>query len=240
VVPSGYKDLANACWDQNPDARPSFEVILEVLQNLRKELGTSTSPLPPIPIRRPENGRPKSQEGRAGPFSLLAQEEEAARSADLLLEGRGGFVHPRSGTWEKGAERTTASNVSNDPVRSSPTTSVLAALQAQYSLGPGVRSASPVRDPHAVVPRVSSDSHSSSRISKGSFRPSRPSSRTGPSRMKRSVKQGGTGETLLVIGEEEGGSGIRSSRHKQSLLLQTSQLPSICEDDALHRLSSSP
>eukprot|EP00967_Tisochrysis_lutea_P073243 scaffold97994_cov25-Tisochrysis_lutea.AAC.1 len=32
--------------------------------------------------------------------------------------------------------------------------------------------------------------------------------------MKRSVKQGGTGETLLVIGEEEGGSGIRSSRHK--------------------------
>eukprot|EP00983_Pelagomonas_calceolata_P102239 1158782-Pelagomonas_calceolata.AAC.7 len=54
-------------------AWPSFEVILEVLQNLRKELGTSTSPLPPIPIRRPENGRPKSQEGRAGPFSLLAQ-----------------------------------------------------------------------------------------------------------------------------------------------------------------------
>eukprot|EP00983_Pelagomonas_calceolata_P111887 1159828-Pelagomonas_calceolata.AAC.17 len=28
VVPSGYKDLANACWDQNPDARCALSPLL--------------------------------------------------------------------------------------------------------------------------------------------------------------------------------------------------------------------
>eukprot|EP00983_Pelagomonas_calceolata_P054225 1143617-Pelagomonas_calceolata.AAC.14 len=162
---------------------------------------------------------------------------ETARSADLLLEGRGGFMHPQSGAWGRGNASSCASNALSTPTRGSPASSVLAALQARHSSGPGARSASPVHDPHAATPHASSDSHGSGSFSKGSFLASRPSCRTGLPRMKRSRS---TGETLLVIGEEGGASGIRTSRHKL-LLLQSSQLPSIYEDDTLHhRLSSSP
>ncbi|KAF5833121.1 hypothetical protein DUNSADRAFT_10671 [Dunaliella salina] len=57
VVPKGYRDLVEACWDQDPDARPTFEGILQRLIALRKELGTSTPPLQPFAVQRPL-GRP--------------------------------------------------------------------------------------------------------------------------------------------------------------------------------------
>jgi len=61
VVPSGYKDLVEACWDQDPDARPTFEEILQRLTALRNELGTPTPPLQPISLLRPQRGQPHLQ-----------------------------------------------------------------------------------------------------------------------------------------------------------------------------------
>ncbi|KAF5837079.1 hypothetical protein DUNSADRAFT_4860 [Dunaliella salina] len=50
-VPKSYRDLANACWDQNPDARPRFEVILEELTKMRTRLGIPTPPLQPTSVQ---------------------------------------------------------------------------------------------------------------------------------------------------------------------------------------------
>eukprot|EP00200_Dunaliella_tertiolecta_P012532 CAMPEP_0202391034 /NCGR_PEP_ID=MMETSP1127-20130417/91622_1 /ASSEMBLY_ACC=CAM_ASM_000462 /TAXON_ID=3047 /ORGANISM="Dunaliella tertiolecta, Strain CCMP1320" /LENGTH=541 /DNA_ID=CAMNT_0048993441 /DNA_START=1120 /DNA_END=2745 /DNA_ORIENTATION=+ len=290
VVPKGYRDLANACWDQNPDARPTFEVILEELHKLRKGLGIPTPPLQPIPVQRSQRKRPQSQEDRGSPSftshaqsqagtmsphakgpstpsqahsrasngvlwlaarvgaasaSLAEEDEEISRSADLVHEkaGRGGLVHPQSGTWERGnaqwsgTGRSSNSNLLGHSMPDLLTRSALSTLQAQQSSDPRARSASPKRDPHAVVARASSDSLGSGSFSKGAFRASQPPRRTGPSRMRRSVKKGSTGEPLLVIGAE-GGSEKQTSHHKSSIL-QSSHLPSIGEDDAQHQLSSS-
>ena len=34
-MPSGFRAIMEACWDANPDARPSFDVILRCLQARR-------------------------------------------------------------------------------------------------------------------------------------------------------------------------------------------------------------
>ncbi|KAF5837371.1 kinase-like domain-containing protein [Dunaliella salina] len=84
VVPTGYKDLANACWDQSPDARPSFEVILEELQKLRSGLGIPTPPLQHVPVQRPQRKHPQSQEDRGSPFSAPQVQCQASRSGPLV------------------------------------------------------------------------------------------------------------------------------------------------------------
>jgi len=63
-VPKGYRDLANACWDQNPDARPTFEVILEELHRLRKGLGIPAPPLQAFPMQQFQSRQPHLQEDR--------------------------------------------------------------------------------------------------------------------------------------------------------------------------------
>ncbi|KAF5842281.1 hypothetical protein DUNSADRAFT_7934 [Dunaliella salina] len=146
----------------------------------------------------------------------------------------------------------------DDPTRTSPAPSVLSALHAKHSSSHGVHLASPERNPHAALPGAGSNGHpngidhpngnghpNSNSLSSGNFSarnfraPSKPLRRTGPSRMRPSVKKGGTGEALLVIGEEGVGPRPSSSHHK-SLLMPPSKLPSISEDDNLHRLSSTP
>ncbi|KAF5833115.1 hypothetical protein DUNSADRAFT_10665 [Dunaliella salina] len=91
VVPKGYKDLVEECWDQNPDARPTFEVILQRLLALRKELGHPTPPLQPFSLQKPQRRQPLHlQEDRASPQgqvepSLL--QLRSIESRDFLVKG---------------------------------------------------------------------------------------------------------------------------------------------------------
>jgi hypothetical protein len=52
-----YTDLIGACWDKNPDNRPSFTSIIEKLRQLRHGAGESddllhTPTIPEIPASR--------------------------------------------------------------------------------------------------------------------------------------------------------------------------------------------
>ncbi|KAF5837643.1 kinase-like domain-containing protein [Dunaliella salina] len=88
-VPKGYRDLANACWDQNPDARPSFVAILKELQLLRNELGHPTAPLQPYPVQQPQGQLPQLH------FQL-----QSCDSSDLRPAKGPSPTHPQAACFE--------------------------------------------------------------------------------------------------------------------------------------------
>jgi serine/threonine protein kinase len=53
--PSGFKDLACQCWDQNPSSRPSIETIVEILVSLREKQSQKDESLDQLGSLNPTN-----------------------------------------------------------------------------------------------------------------------------------------------------------------------------------------
>ncbi|GBG00256.1 hypothetical protein Rsub_12900 [Raphidocelis subcapitata] len=86
-APREYRQLAEACWTADPEKRPTFDEILEILTRMRTRLGGTTTPLTPYTVPRIHSADILDAAAEA---AEAASASAAARSAPSTDPGSGG------------------------------------------------------------------------------------------------------------------------------------------------------
>lgn len=91
-VPRAYRDLAEACWAENPEARPTFVGVLESLTAMRADQLGSTDPMPIVDLPK----RIKDYRERHSPGAQLRQVfvlgPDLSSGGDYGMDGGSGII----------------------------------------------------------------------------------------------------------------------------------------------------